>query len=80
MNKRSIMTVEQLCDAHPAFTPASVRWWLFRREENGLNRAVIRLGRKLLIDESAFFDWLDDHREAAGPQPNDLARRLAAAH
>ena len=31
---------------------------------NGLNRAIIRVGRKVLIDLDEFDRWIDDHRES----------------
>lgn len=47
------------------FTEAGIRWQLFNREHNGLNKAVIRIGKKLLVDEIAFVGWLRSQREAA---------------
>ena len=31
---------------------------------NGLSRAIIRVGRKVLIDLDEFDRWIDDHRES----------------
>lgn len=56
----TLLTVDQLVQRHPAFTAGGIRWLLFRRDENGLDRAVIRVGRRLLIDEAAFFDWISE--------------------
>ncbi|MDR3386220.1 MAG: DNA-binding protein [Rudaea sp.] len=57
--------VEQFASKYPAFTPSSLRWLLFNRANNGLDAAVIQLGRRVLIDEAAFVAWLRDHRQAA---------------
>lgn len=33
---------------------------------NGLGRAVLRIGRKILVDLDGFDSWLDEHRQDAG--------------
>ena len=63
---RRLHTVEQFCQKHPAFTPGGVRWMLFNREANGLAKAIVRVGRRILIDEERFFDWIDEQNEAVG--------------
>lgn len=63
--QRRLHTVEQFCKEHPAFKPGGLRWWLFHREQNGLNMAVVRVGRKLLLDEAKFFEWVDAQNERA---------------
>lgn len=55
-------TVTQFAEKYPAFSEASLRWLLFHREMNGLSAAVVQLGRRLLIDEVAFVEWLRQHR------------------
>jgi hypothetical protein len=63
----TLLTVAQLCDKHPVFKPGTVYGWLAAREANGLAMAVIHqtdVGR-LLIDEAAFFAWLETYREKA---------------
>jgi hypothetical protein len=65
VNEPQFLTVEQLAVKYPAFTEPSLRWLLFNRETNGLNAAVVQLGRKLLIDEQAFVAWLRSRKAAA---------------
>ena len=65
MNDPQFSTVEQLAAKYPAFTIGSLRWLLFNREHNGLNSAVVQLGRKVLIDEQAFIAWLRSNKAAA---------------
>lgn len=48
----------------PGMSPAAFRWALFQREQNGLAAAVIRIGRRVYIDEAAFYRWLESKREA----------------
>jgi len=63
-------TVSQFPNAHPAFTPAALRNLIFKAEQrhsskgaipgNGLIEAgaIVRIGRKVLIDEDRFFEWV----------------------
>jgi len=60
-----ISTVDQFAKKYPAFSRASLRWMLFNRATNGLDTAVVQIGRRILIDEAAFVAWLAQHREAA---------------
>jgi hypothetical protein len=56
----TLLTVKQFCQQHPAFTQGGVRWLLFNRQENGLEHAVLKVGRRVLIDVDAFFGWIDE--------------------
>lgn len=58
------VTVSELCRRFPCFSKSGIRMLLFRRHENGLARAVLTVGRKILIDVDEFVRWLDTHREA----------------
>ena len=42
----------------------TLREWLFHRNTNGLNKAVCKIGRKVLINEYEFLKWIESHREA----------------
>jgi hypothetical protein len=65
---RTFLTVSQFASKHPAFSEASLRWIIFNAKErrgsqgavlsNGFETAIIRLGRKVLIDEQRFFEIL----------------------
>jgi hypothetical protein len=70
---RSLLTVRQFSERYPAFSQASLRWLIFQSTPryrtiagkrhllpgNGLNSALVRLGRRVLLDEARFFDWMD---------------------
>lgn len=62
MDSSQFYTVEQFAQKYPAFTPPSLRWLLFNRATNGLDSAIVQLGRKVLIDEQAFVAWLREHK------------------
>jgi len=60
---RRLVNVAQFCEQNPAFSHGSIRWLLFNRQENGLQSAVVRVGRRVLIDVDRFFEWLDAQSE-----------------
>lgn len=76
-----LMTVAQFAEAHPAFTVGALRNLLFFRETNGLDMAVRRVGRRLLIVEAAFFDWIEqtNPKKATAKSSPTRARKTAAA-
>lgn len=61
-------TVNQLCARHPAFTKGGIRALIFNEKTNGLREsgAVVRISRKVLINEEKFFSWIEtqDSRSA----------------
>jgi hypothetical protein len=56
-------TVRQISEKFPAFTEPSLRWALFNAKANGLASAIVRIGRRVLIDEEKFVAWLEQHRQ-----------------
>lgn len=70
-------TVEQFSLNNPAFTKSALRNLIFKADErlstkgiiegNGLLKAgaVIRIGRKVLINESKFYAWIESQNGAA---------------
>lgn len=59
------MTVQQYVDSHPYYTMAAFRWILFNRASNQFNTAVIKIGKKILIDSVAAEEWENSQREVA---------------
>lgn len=60
MSVPTIHTVRQFSQKHPAFPEGGLRHRIFHADENGLAQsgALIRNGRRILIDEEKFFFWL----------------------
>ena len=54
------LTVQQFTAKHTAFNKGGLRSLIFNEHSNGLAKsgAIIRIGRKVLIDEAKFFDWV----------------------
>ena len=59
------LTVNQLTEKHPAFTKGGIRALIFNEHTNGLFKsgAIVRIGRKVLIDESKFFAWVESQNQ-----------------
>ena len=69
-NKPNYMTVRQFSEAHPAFSESALRFLIFcsknRHSSSGIIKgnglleaeAIIRLGRRVLIDEAKFLAWV----------------------
>jgi hypothetical protein len=74
---RNLLTINQLAAKHPAFTAPAIRNYIFKSSPvvtskgtvpgNGFDSCIIRIGRKILIDEEKFFHWVDriNGKEAA---------------
>lgn len=57
-----LLTVPQFARKHPAFTAGGLRHLLYCDPEGFRDTCVARFGRRLLIDEGAFFLWLRRNR------------------
>ncbi len=57
----TLLNVNQLVQRQPALTVGGVRGWIFNEEKNGLKEsgAIIRIGKKLMINEEKFFSWIE---------------------
>ena len=59
MTERSILTIRQFSEKHTAFSEAGLRHLIFQGSANNFNKVIRRAGKKILIDEQLFFNWLD---------------------
>lgn len=62
MISERLRTLRQLAERNPAFTEGALRWHVFNSKRNGLDSAIVRVGRRVLIDEQAFSHWLEQQR------------------
>lgn len=71
VNCPSLLTVKAFCEKHSAFSEGGMRYLIFQSQDrheangkivsgNGLDQAgaIVRVGRRVLIDEQAFFRWV----------------------
>ena len=61
----SLLTVKQFSQKHTAFPEGGMRYRIFHADKNGFNRCIRRVGAKVLIDEKAFFQWIEEQNNAA---------------
>ena len=71
---RTLSTVRQFSEKNPAFSQGSLRNLVHLSSErysskgkirgNGLDTALVRIGRKVLIDDQKFFQWIDAQNRA----------------
>lgn len=58
-NNPQLFTVRQFCEKQPAFTAGGIRSMLFyKMDEAEKAGAVVRFGRRVLIDEPRFLAWI----------------------
>lgn len=58
-NSRTLLTVRQFSEKHPAFPQGSLRNLIFQAETNGFKRCIRRINSKVLLDEREVFSWVD---------------------
>jgi hypothetical protein len=61
----TLYTVAQFSERHSFISQGGLRFQIFNAENNGLASfgAIVRMGRKVLIDESRYFEWVESLRE-----------------
>ena len=75
-NPRDLFTVEQFSERRPAWTQAALRNLILNAADrqnsrgeriagNGLAEAgaIVRIGRRVLLDEAAFFRWIAEQQK-----------------
>lgn len=60
MSNPSFSTPKQFCEKNPWETIGGLRHKIFHSKNNGLaeSGAIVRIGRKVLIDEPKYFGWI----------------------
>ena len=56
-----LIPVPQWTEFHTWPSVSGLRWLIFQEETNGFHSCIKRVGRRVLIDERAFFEWVDAH-------------------
>lgn len=49
---------------HPWPSVPALRWIRFHGESNGFNRCVLKVGKRVLVDEAKFFQWMQEQNQA----------------
>lgn len=61
--KTRLIPVNQWPDHHPWPTVGGLRWMIFNAKSKGFDKVIRRVGRRVLIDEAAFFEWVEARNE-----------------
>ncbi len=54
-----LIPVPEWPNAHPWPSESGLRHLIFHADKNGFDKAVRRIGRRILIDEARFFEWVE---------------------
>lgn len=63
-NSTRLIPVKDWGNSHPWPPAGGLRHLIFFAETNGFNKVIKRVGRRVLIDEAAFFLWVNQKGEA----------------
>lgn len=55
---RRLIPIPKFNNYHPDPTPGALRWMVFSNPDN-FHSCVVRRGRRVLIDEEEYFNWLE---------------------
>ncbi len=61
--ERKLIPVTQWGQHHSWPPQGGLRYLIFHADKNGFSKVIRRAGRRVLIDERAFFEWLDKQNE-----------------
>ncbi len=59
---RKLLTVIQFSEKHPAFSVPGLRHYIHFAKENNFEDVVVRVKRRVLLDEEKFFEWIEDQQ------------------
>jgi hypothetical protein len=52
-------SIENFCDAHASFSVGAIRWLIFNKREELIQKGIIRYwGKKILINPNNFFAYV----------------------
>lgn len=62
-NQHRFIPVSQWPNHHPWPPIGGLRHLIFNAKSNGFHSVIKRAGRRVLIDEAAFFSWLEKQNQ-----------------
>lgn len=65
-SKAKLLTVKQWTEVHSWPPEGGLRHLIFHAQRNGFDEVVVRVGRRLLIDEDKFFAWVAKQNSKIG--------------
>ena len=58
--QRKLIPVTKWPEHHSWPTVTGLRHFIFNARTNGFDKVIRRVGARILIDEQAFFQWIDE--------------------
>ena len=58
-----LLTVNQFVEKHQFATFGGLRHLIFYANTNGFSKVIKRIGRRILLDETAFFEWVEENNK-----------------
>jgi len=55
-----LLPVSKWLSTHPWPPKGGLRHLIFNAKKNGFDKVIRRVGRRVLIDEAAFFQWVEE--------------------
>ena len=62
-NQTRYLTPNQWAKIHPWPPIGGIRHLIFHAKTNGFDKVVTRVGRAILLNESKFFDWMENQNK-----------------
>ena len=59
--QKNFVTLKQLLEKHKCIPEGGIRHLIFTNTDNFNGKVVKKIGRKILLDEQAFLDFIDAH-------------------
>lgn len=66
VNGRRFIPATQWSKFHSWPSLGGLRNLIFKGKENGFDSCIVRVGRRVLIDEARFFQWMDLQKQNEG--------------
>jgi hypothetical protein len=63
---RNLMKISKFSSKYESFSESALRHYIFNADRNGFSKAIKRIGRKVLIDEEEFFNWIEQQQNKGG--------------
>ena len=61
-----LLTVTQFVNKHQFATHGGLRHLIFNASSNGFEKVIKRMGRRVLLEEKAFFEWIEENNQKGG--------------
>jgi hypothetical protein len=56
------LDIQSFIKQHPQFRASQIRWMIVKKDENGIQPCLKRLGRRIYINVPKFLAWVNDTR------------------